>query len=356
MSLPEVSLHTSAEVSLEKFRESLSVAFDKLDKEGYCVIDDVMNTEKCNKIRNGIHAYMKEVGVDFDDPTLKKADYPNQQGIIQHLGIGQCQAVWDAREDERVALVFEMLYGTNDLIVSFDGVCVQPVWMRDTVRKMHTDQSHKKLGRRCIQGFVNLTPALDEGTGTLMVIPGGHKKHSDFAKNHPDLVAPQKVDWFEYEESHWNELGGNPIRVFCKAGSLVLFDSRTPHRGAPPSKNQSSTVVFNERNVVYICMQPRSYLEYEERDGTTKRSEKIKEKNEKKKKAAFLERRMTSHWPTAIKMFPKTWQTYGKIQSRLKQMPPDDRKRSARQLELAGITKLTTRPLRKGKPVLKFEF
>ena len=332
----------SAPITEPKVSESFTLAtiekaFEKLDKDGYCVIENVMAPEKCAAIRTGIHEYMKKVGVDFNDPTLKKADYPNQQGIIQHLGVGQCQSVWDAREDENVAQVFEKLYGTNDLIVSFDGACVQPAWMRDTVRKMHTDQTHKRLGRLCIQGYVNLTPALDEGTGTLMVIPGGHLKHSEFAKNHPDLVAPQKQDWFEYEETHWNELGGKPIRVFGGVGSLVLWDSRTPHRGAPPSKNFSG--VTNERNCVYLCLQPRFLL-----------------KKPQKKADAYLKRRMTSHWPTAIKLFSKTWQTYGKIQSRLKDMPPDDRKRSARQLELAGITKLTTRTLRKGKPLLKFEF
>jgi len=318
--------------------ETLEQAFKKLEKDGYCVIENVMATEKCGAIRNGIHEYMKKVGVDFTDPTLKKVDYPNQQGIIQHLGLGQCQSIWDAREDENVAKVFEKLYGTNDLIVSFDGACVQPAWMRDTVRKMHTDQTHKRLGRLCIQGYVNLTPALDEGTGTLMVIPGGHLKHSEFAKNHPDLVAPQKQDWFEYEETHWNELGGKPIRVFGGVGSLVLWDPRTPHRGAPPSKEYEG--VTSERDVVYLCFQPRDLL-----------------KKPKKKIDAFNERRMTSHWPTAKKLFSTSWQTYGKIQSRLrKEMPPDDRKRSPRQLELAGVTKLTTRPLRKGKPLLKFEF
>lgn len=317
--------------------ETLEKAFEKLEKDGFCVIENVMSPEKCTDIRNGIHEYMKKVGVDFNDPTLKKIDYPNQQGIIQHLGLGQCQSIWDAREDENVAFVFEKLYGTNDLIVSFDGACVQPAWMRDTVRRMHTDQTHKRLGLLCIQGYVNLTPALDEGTGTLMVIPGGHLKHTEFARNHPDLVTRQKKDWFEYEESHWNELGGKPIRVFGGIGSLVLWDSRTPHRGAPPSKKYSGPT--NERNVVYICMQPRILL-----------------KKPQKKIEAFNQRRMTSHWPTAIKLFPKTWQTYGKIQSRLKQIPPDDRKRSPRQLELAGITNLRTRPLRKCTPALKFEF
>lgn len=319
----------------------IETALKKLSEEGYCVIPDVVSAQKCMEVRNGIHKYMKEVGVDFSDGSLKRGDYPNQQGIIQHLGVGQCQSIWEMREDENVARIFEIIFGTNDLVVSFDGACVQPTGMRDTVRPMHTDQSHKKLGRLCIQGYVNLTPALDEGTGTLMVIPGGHLKHTEFARNHPDLVAPQSNDWFQYEEKHWNELGGKPIRVFGDVGSLVLWDSRTPHRGAPPSKQLPASIVEKERNVVYVCYQPRTLL---------------KEKMRIAKVKAYNERRMTSHWPTKIKLFPKSWQTYGKIQNRLKEMPPDDRKRSPRQLELAGITNMTTRTLRKATPALKFEF
>lgn len=83
MSNENIELKNSTSFTLE----TLEKAFEKLDKDGFCVIENVMSPEKCTEVRNGIHEYMKKVGIDFNDPTLKKIDYPNQQGIIQHLGV-----------------------------------------------------------------------------------------------------------------------------------------------------------------------------------------------------------------------------------------------------------------------------
>ena len=52
----------------------------------------------------------------------------------------------------------------------------------------------------------------------------------------------------------------------------------------------------NLRNVVYVCMTPR---------------EKATEANLRKKRKAFNEIRMTTHWPHKPKLFPKNPITYG---------------------------------------------
>jgi len=322
------------------FEEQIKLAAAKLETDGYAVIHGVVSVEDCVEVCHAMRNFMKEVGVDYDDPTLKRDQFPNQQGIVQHW-IGHMPEFWKTRTNERILKVFEMLHGTNDLLVSFDGGCIQPTWMTDTVRPMHTDQSHKKLGLQCIQSYVQLDDALDEGTGTLMVIPGGHLKHTEFAKNHPDLVAPQKDDWFQYDESHWNELGGKPQRVFAKVGSLVLWDSRTPHRGAPPSKKIPDGITRKTRYVQYISYQPRS---------------RITPVNLKKKKEYYWARRTCSHWAAdRVKAFSTSWRTYGKPQTRKFVMPPDRRTNAELHLELAGVLPMK-RTLRKGKPLLKFEF
>lgn len=311
----------------------------KLEKDGFAVIREVVSVEECIRVRTAMKNFMKEVGVDYDDPTLKRDDFPNQQGIIQRW-IGHLPEFWDMRANEWILRIFEMLIGTNDLLVSYDGGCIQPPWMVDTVRPMHTDQSHKKLGLHCIQSYIQLDDALDEGTGTLMVIPGGHLKHSEFAKNHPDLVEPQDDDWFQYSEAHWKELGGEPIRVFAEVGSLVLWDSRTPHRGAPPSKEIPDGIIRKTRYVQYISYQKRSRISKGDLD---------------RKKKYYWDRRNTSHWAAdRIKVFPTTWQTYGKPQTRKFVMPPDRRTHAQLHLELAGVLPMK-RPLRKGKPLLQFE-
>jgi hypothetical protein len=74
---------------------------------------------------------------------------------------------------------------------------------------------------------------------------------------------------------------------------MVFWDSRTIHCGTEPIKKRNES---NLRNVVYVCMTPRS---------------KASEANLRKKRKAFNELRMTSHWPHKPKLFPKNPRTYG---------------------------------------------
>ena len=74
---------------------------------------------------------------------------------------------------------------------------------------------------------------------------------------------------------------------------MVLWDSRTIHCGTEPIKGRDNQKF---RNVVYVCMLPRSF--------TT-------ESNLKKKRKAFEELRMTTHWPHKPKLFPINPRTYG---------------------------------------------
>ena len=82
--------------------------------------------------------------------------------------------------------------------------------------------------------------------------------------------------------------------VLAKAGSLIMWDSRTCHQGIEPRKERENTDTI--RCVVYTCFLPRS------RSDT---------KNLEKKRTAFNEGRMTSHWPNDIKLFPKYPRSYG---------------------------------------------
>jgi hypothetical protein len=191
-----------------------------------------------------------------------------------------------------------------------------------------------------------LTPALDEGTGTLMVLPRGHLWHSAFAATYPDKIG--KDDWFQYEQEQLCAMAGGaehvrPIRVFADVGDLVLWDSRTPHRAAPPAKKLPDGIVARERNVVYTCFEPRRLAPH---------------KAITKKRKAYDERRMTSHWPAATKLFPGKVSTFRRPHLRETKMPErDDRTRSQRQLALAGMTEAPATPrTTKITPGLKFDY
>ncbi len=320
--------------------EALRAAFDHFDKFGYCVVKSLLSPEKCAAVRAGIHAYLKEAGIDVADPTLKPNNWPHTAaGILQRVGVGQCEAVWLVREDENVRYVFTKAHGDNDLLVSTDGVCIQPINLRDTGAPLHTDQSHTRKGRLYMQGLINLTPALDEGTGTLEVIPGSHLKHAEFGAL---FGSTSKDDFVQYKPTDYEFLGGQPVRVFADVGDAVFWDSRTAHRGAPPPVKLPPHITPGERDVVYVCMGPR----------------RVEPKSAfNKMRAIYKNRRMTSHKPGGRHMFPAKVNTWRKPHLRPTRIPEkDDRSGSAAQLELAGVTSLTTRKRVVETPWLKFDY
>ena len=92
--------------------------------------------------------------------------------------------------------------------------------------------------------------------------------------------------------------------VKAKRGSLILWDSRTVHQGIESKKGRRK---MNIREVIYVCYTPRS---------------RANEKILKKKRKAFEDKRMTTHWPCKVTLFPKNPRTYGKSIPEIVQIPP----------------------------------
>ena len=79
-----------------------------------------------------------------------------------------------------------------------------------------------KIGLQAVQGFVSLTDATPQ-TGGLCVIPGSHTSHDDLMS-----YAPRWDDDFVIvPEPEINPACRGGKLVQCKAGDLVLWDSRT---------------------------------------------------------------------------------------------------------------------------------
>ena len=117
--------------------------------------------------------------------------------------------------------------------------------------------------------------------------------HQEFQEHHQ---LTDKSDWYKHnrlEQSFYEEKGCEEKKIKCKAGSMVFWDSRTIHCGTEPLRSRKEK---NLRNVVYTCMTPRSLAT---------------EANLRKKRTAFNELRMTTHWPHKPKLFPKNPRTYG---------------------------------------------
>lgn len=317
----------------------------QLEEQGYAIVPGVLTDAECQSAADKIFSYLKNAGVDVTTPDIAK-DYPNTHGIIQHLEVGHAAGVWEVRSNPKVQHVFEQIYGTNDLVASFDGLCLMQPWHRFGAKPWsHMDQAPKATARQCIQGYVNLTDASDENTGSLYVIPRSHKKFAAFFDKFPEMrvVVNKKGekkargDWCKLENEEQRAFfGADAIRVHGPRGSMVLWDSRTVHQSIPPVNRATA----KQRLVVYTCFQPRSLLS---------------KLSLKKKQKAFDEFRMTTHWPASkFKLFAKKPRTYGQEVTAFAIVR--DRVETQRVLELAGKLPMSSQSLRTSEPFLEFVY
>lgn len=350
--LPNAKKQRTESPKVQTDREKYAPYFEELVDKGYTVIPDVVSPEKCAEASRLLHEFMLKLDIDITSPSLKKSDYPNAHGIIQHLGAGQSQGAWLIRQDEEVANIFGLMYGTNDLLCSMDGVCLVPSQYTNRNKSwLHVDQAPTKKGLRCIQGYVNLLTSHDAKSRSLSVVPCSHLAHEKLEARIPRAQGVKK-DWFKFEENELCFLGGSardhdgklrrlaPLqrtRVLGGVGSLVLWDSRLAHEGLEPDPDIKDR---RPGEVVYVSMQPRAF---------------ISDANLEKKKKAFREYRLTTHYAASkIELFPLKWRTWGKEVPENLTRQIRDRVESPRMLELAGITELKTRAKITTEPMLDF--
>lgn len=293
----------------DKYTCSIENVNSMLDEYGVAVIENVLSIDECTNLKEKAWKEINELTstmdkpIDINDINSWRSIYelfPIHSMLIQHFSVGHMQWCWDIRQNEKVANVFSKLYNVKkeDLLTSFDGFSVhfppektKRGWFRNNW--IHTDQSSFKLGKQCIQGFVSLYD-VNEFDATLCVLEKSHNFHEKFFK---DNEIEEKKDWYKLEPEHYKyfeDLGCEKVGIKCKSGSIVLWDSRTFHQGIEPKKERKKE---NFRLISYVCMTPRNL-------STQKQLE--------KKKKAFNDLRMTTHWPHKVKLFPKNPRTYGK--------------------------------------------
>lgn len=287
----------------------------KLKDDGYCVIPNILTDEECNTTITKMWNWLESLGTGIDrneQETWKPPNWPySTRGIIQHLRVGHEEFIWDIRTNPNVIDVFKKIWNTDDLLVSFDAInIIKPVEItnyRSTRPWFHTDQGNRKKGLQCIQSFVNLEDCTTNDA-CFSCLPKSHLYHQEML-NHFNIEGPQ--DWIKLSNQHmlWFEEGKGceRIRVPVPKGGMVLWDSRTIHCNRPARLPRQKPVF---RYTVYVCMTPREWCD---------------EKNLEKKKKAFNEIRMTSHWPHHIKLFPNKPNTYGAIlpNYNIRQTPPE---------------------------------
>jgi ectoine hydroxylase-related dioxygenase (phytanoyl-CoA dioxygenase family) len=258
---------------------SYQVELDELAEKGYCVIKNILTDEEVDTAIKYFREWFSS------HPQIEGVHNKiSPHGIIKYHEVGHQKHAWYIRTRQNVQNVFKNIWKTDEVVVSYDGTCYIPAECKkkDAIWT-HTDQAPSKKGLKCIQGFVALTDNTDR---TLVVYEGSHKLHEEYAKEY-NLTSTK--DWLLIEHSYLEKINDRKRVLNIKAGSLVLWDSRTFHQNQYGNNKE-------ERIVQYVSYLPRCNL-----------SRKMLEKRQK----YFVDKRTTSHWAYPVKVNGLQPQNYG---------------------------------------------
>lgn len=258
-----------------------------LQKNGYAVIKGAIPAERAQQYQEAAHDWLKtfDTPLDFNDPsTWTSANLPVQSKIntFSAYAVPHEKFMWDARLEPGVVDAFATIWGTSDLLVSFDALNVTFPNRKDKPRKgawPHVDQSPFRKGMQCIQGVINLSHSGPEDGG-LVVFPGSHNHVEDFFATQTDRATWEKKDIYLFsteELKFFEDKGIKPHKVCAEPGDLLIWDSRTVHWGAEPTE-KGTTI----RTVIYASYAPAKLASKEALET---------------KKQVFEAWEGTTHWP-----------------------------------------------------------
>jgi hypothetical protein len=280
-----------------------------LENDGVEVVENVLSAEEIQflqskmwELLNFKTKYTSKPVVENDPSTYGSLFElaPTNGQLFQHWDFGHNFLSWRIRQNKKIIDKFASIWGTNDLLTSFDGISVSlPCEVTNrgwyTGKEFfHLDQSLKRNKFECVQGLVNLFDVF-EGDGTLRVLKGSHKLHEEFQKQ----FKINSSNWYQLKEEdqkqfYIDRLGeDSDICVKAPAGSLVLWDSRTVHQGMKPQRNRKTIKTErlpygNIRCVPYVCMTPARLASQSQL---------------RKRIKYFKERKTCNHCPHKLKKF-----------------------------------------------------
>lgn len=300
-----------------------------MQANGYAVVKNAIPRDRAVAYQQKAFDWLTSFGTDLDlsrPETWIKENFPIHSNIntFHFYSVAHEKFVWDARMEPGVLKAFESLWGTEELLVSFDSLNITFPNRTDVPRKPaweHIDQSPLRRGLHCVQGIINLSNSGPEDGG-LMVYPGSHKLNDEFFDTQTNKLTWDPLDFYMFssEQLSWfSERGIQPHKVCAEPGDLILWDSRTVHYGAEPTE-KSSTI----RTAIYAAYTPAKFAS--------------KEALETKAKI-FKEFGGTTHWPhdnIKIRNNEALFED-GTLDSRDRKEPLEKPEMSDKLLKLAGV-------------------
>ncbi|KAK6909667.1 hypothetical protein L486_00686 [Kwoniella mangroviensis CBS 10435] len=248
-----------------------------LERDGYVVVPNVISKEQCKEFQQKAWEWLESFPYGFkrDDKstwTNEHLPYSTTGGLYNRYSVNHEDFVWKIRTEPAIIKIFEQIWGTEDLIASFDGMNASLPINPKTGRKdisttkawPHIDQNPRTVQNfELYQGIANLSPNGPEDGG-LCVLKGSHKLHQEYFDHiggfKLDQDAGVKENGYNYkiDEMDWFEgIGCEEVKVCAGEGDLILWDSRTIHWNASPTGEQT-------RFVTYVCYCPKTLMSSEE--------------------------------------------------------------------------------------------
>ncbi|EUC42417.1 hypothetical protein COCMIDRAFT_103571 [Bipolaris oryzae ATCC 44560] len=265
---------------------------DDFHRDGCAVVKGVITPERAEYYKQKQIEWLQSFGLGFDpkDESTWTADHlpvSFKGGMYFAYASTHEKFVWEARTEPKVVDVFTKLWGTDELLCSFDGMNITLPRQKDLNWSPwpHCDQNENRKGMQCVQGLLNFQPNGPKDGG-LILMKGSSKLFDEFFSEkreqdeHEDKPPPEEemrdLFIFKEEDVKWFESKGCTLqKMNLDPGDLVLWDSRTMHYAAHP---QGDLI----RHVQYICMTPRKFA---------------KEEDVKLKAELFQKFQGTTHWP-----------------------------------------------------------
>lgn len=266
-----------------------------LDKFGVAVLPNVFESKECDALKRKIFRHLAAQHDVKSTQDYYKKIRPLNGGLIHYYGISLLPEVLNLKTDERTIEPFRRIWNEPNLTTSFDGLFIGPpaeetnFFFDSNDLSFHTDQSSDKKEKCCFQAFINLE-LTETGDGCLSVLTYSHNYHAEFFDYFKTTsrgrdwfkLKPNHLDWFIKEKKcEWNT-------ICAPKGSMVFWDSRTIHMGTLPHRDRPNKNRW--RFLVYVCYTPARLQSKEDTN---------------LKQIAYVQNRMTSHWPYKVKLFDR---------------------------------------------------
>ena len=219
--------------------------FEELKENGYTVIPNILSKEEIKKCYD-----LFKYWYNRDEENLieiHKTSYPH--GIFKGHQAGHQRWAWIIKTHPNIISFFRKYWGTDDLVVSFDGCCYIPKdWKKKDNCWTHTDKGDKNSDKIEIQALLALTSNKER---TFRVYEKSHLLHKKYFLDR----GGGKDNWHKIDPNYLEEIKDSKRVLDVSAGSLVVWDSRSFHQ------NQYGLPGSEERLVQYVCMFPASHSE-----------------------------------------------------------------------------------------------